>query len=148
MSNQFKKLIWPATASIVAIAPLGCNKDDDNSPSDKDLLIGEWKVVEYDGTLDELFDDLMEDNYEIHIEFHPNGDWEFCYQDNAYKYCYLDQWDWVGQGNDEVEVNGPEIDMNMVISSVNNDELEGEMTFEMDDGQYTYSGDVVLERVY
>ncbi|MFC2121335.1 hypothetical protein ACFLTI_07070 [Bacteroidota bacterium] len=142
--KSIKKLILPVTATAVAFGMTNCDKDEDTI----DKLVGQWEITDVEGELKDLF--FFDDNdYEINLEFHMNGDAEFCslYED-YYKSCGLGEWEWADPKKTEIEMEfmDGEIEIIIEIDDFDGDEIIGEMKFDYDGD--IYSGDVVLERVY
>ena len=150
--RKIQKIFLPATATALIAGQTGCDKDELNGTelTLTERLVGEWKITEADGDIEDLFFDPEDDyNYEIHLEFHLEGDFEFSsVEENNFKYVTLGDWEWANSDKNEIEVsfNESDAEMYLTIDTFEGDEITGEMEFEYDEDKY--DGDVVLERVY
>ena len=142
--KRIKKFILPATATAVAFGMASCDKEEDII----DKLVGQWEITEADGDIEDfyLFDDGA---YEINLEFHMNGDAEFCgIIEDFYKYCGLGDWEWADSEKTEIEIDFDEMGLGFLIEIdvFEGDEITGEMTIEYY-GE-SLKGNIVMERVY
>jgi hypothetical protein len=140
--KNLNRIILPVAATALVFGVTNCKK------SETDKLVGQWEITEVDGDLE----DMLDSDYAVNLEFHLEGDAEFCMLADAYKICFMGDWEWEGSGNDKLTMNfesqdGENETMTINIDSFKDDEITGEMTLENADGE-EYVGDVTLERVY
>lgn len=133
-----RKLILPVTATALVFGQTSCK--DELTLTER--LVGEWNIDEAYGDIK----DFLDESYEIHLEFHMDGDFEFSMIDNDYKYTYLGDWEWANTNMDEVEMSVNDMDINLKIDTFEGDVITGEMEFSYDGD--SYDGNVALERVY
>ncbi|MFQ3215300.1 MAG: hypothetical protein ACJAT1_001013 [Marivirga sp.] len=149
-----KELLSYAPIALAALTFYGCKDDDSKEVSKKDLLIGEWNLVEIDGDSYEA-DPEYDYTYSISFNFQGDGDFEYCnsYESKIdptknYSGCY-DGGAWVlvedkitvtntTESNGIVETEEFYID----ISSITSDRLEGDLSYEGDSDTYS----VVFEK--
>lgn len=138
--KQLKRIILPVTASALFFGQSACEKELTLT----ERLVGEWNIADADGDIE----DILDDDYEIHLEFHLEGDFEFSMLEDGYKYSYLGEWEWANTEMTEIEMSIDEsgMDINLKIDTFEGDVINGLLEFEYEGD--SYDGDVVLERVY
>ena len=136
--KKLKKIVLPMAATALVFSQTGCKEKE--TPTDQ--LTGQWEISDMDGDLEDWFDD----DYDVNLEFHMNGDAEFCGIDSPYKYCYLGDWEWNDTEMKEIYMDLDELEITITIDSFDGDEITGEMVLEYDGEKY--KGDITMERVY
>jgi hypothetical protein len=143
--KNLKKYVLPITATAIAFGTSNC-KGTEDTPTTTDRLTGQWEVTEADGDLSEM----LSEDYALNLEFHMDGDAEWCQLTESVKACIIGEWDWTDKKETELEmtIEGEELDVTISIAmdTFEGDKITGEMT--VDSGDYKYKGDVTLERVY
>lgn len=141
--KNIKRVILPLAATTLVFGNIACTK-----VANTKNLVGQWEATDMDGDLEDLFeDDNSSHNYKLNIEFHLEGDAEFCIiEGNEYKYCNIGEWEWSDDKKKELELDFGEMEIMLTIDTFDGDEFTGEMTMEFDD--YSYEGDIEFERVY
>lgn len=135
--KKITKIILPATATALLLSQMSCEKEDMT-----DKLIGQWEFDEMDGDLEEMLDA----DYEMNLEFHMDGDAEFCMIEDEYKYCIIGDWEWDDETMTELTIDFGEVEFKLRVDAIEGDVLTGELTIDAYDTPY--GGDVVMERVY
>lgn len=134
-----------AAAMVLGLAgtSAGCKKDD--TPSNNDILIGEWNIVE--------LEDLILPDSEVYsgsFEFEEDGNLEFCtsyeYETYSATYCLQGQWTWANDEQDELNMvisndTGQPDTVVLDIDEINENRIEGQLE---GDG---YSYDIILEKI-
>jgi hypothetical protein len=142
--KNLNKFILPVTATALVFGITNCKKSDTT-----DKLIGQWEITDSDGDLSDMVD--SEYDYAMNLEFHLEGDFEYCKLEESYKSCYIGDWEWENSKKDQVNMTIETEDgdglLTLVIDSFDDDVIEGELTLENSDGDELV-GDVTLERVY
>jgi PKD repeat protein len=112
-----------------------------------DNLVGQWALTEAGGDLEDMF---ATDGYSLNLEFHREGESEFCMLAEEYKVCFMGDWEWEGESYDQVNLSfgmtDSNTDITVAIDEFEGDMISGEMTIDSDG--YSYSGEVTLERVF
>lgn len=138
--KNLKKFILPAAATALVFSQSSCKKDDPTTPTED--LTGQWELTDFDGDLEDMFDN----DYDLNLEFHLEGDAEFCMVESKYKFCYMGDWEWNNTEMTEIYMDLGDVEITVTIDTFEGDVINGEMTFEYDGEKY--KGDVTLERVY
>jgi hypothetical protein len=92
IKSPIKKVLVPLAIGSLMILD-GCNKDD-TDPSNTDLLIGDWKMIQWDDD-----DEIGNYDYSSYLfKFKKSGEWQFCYEytydDQTYGDCNTGNWRW------------------------------------------------------
>jgi hypothetical protein len=144
--KNLNKFILPVTATALTFGVTNC-KSGGGDTTDK--LVGQWEITDSDGDIADLFENDYD--YVMNLEFHLEGDFEYCSVGESFKYCVIGEWEWESSKNEQLNMTIESEDgdgiITIVIDSFDGDVIEGEMTLENSDGE-EYSGDVTLERVY
>jgi hypothetical protein len=142
MKKKLQNNILPLAAVAMVFGTASCT-------SIESKIVGEWYLDDADG---DLFDALTDDDdYRVHFEFHPGGDFEFQrIVDRSYKYCYLGEWEY-DKDDKEIKIEFGKNDfmdceIEITIDEIDGDDMEGEMIFDYDGDDY--KGDFEFERVY
>lgn len=141
-NNKMNKQVITRGLAAVAIlgfsaVSTGCNKDD--SPSNNDLLLGEWETVRVDGA------PASQSDYNLSFDFEENGEVELCstfeYGGNDVNICQDGMWEWENDEQTELELSYTyeydgvtyTYELELDIDEITEDTLEGILTIDGDE---------------
>lgn len=138
--KNVKRVILPLAATTLVVGNIACTK-----VANTKNLVGQWEATDMDGDFEDVW--KIGSSYKLNIEFHLEGDAEFClFEGHMYKYCTIGEWEWSDEKNKELEMNIDGAEIVLTIDTFDGDEFSCEMKFQNDG--YTYIGDMEFERVY